>query len=61
MSAIVVDPGRRARLSLDEYHRLIESGGLDEGARVELIDGLLVAMSLGPNAAVYARAHVSEL
>ena len=45
MSSIVVDPGRLARLSLDEYHRLIESGGLDEDARVELIDGLLVAMS----------------
>ena len=45
MSSIAVDPGRLARLSLDEYHRLIESGGLDEDARVELIDGLLVAMS----------------
>ena len=33
------------RLSLDEYHRLIESGGFDEDARMELIDGLLVDMS----------------
>jgi len=33
------------RLSLDEYHRLIESGGFDEDARLELIDGLLVDMS----------------
>jgi Uma2 family endonuclease len=33
------------RLSADEYHQLIESGGLDEDTRVELIDGLLVDMS----------------
>lgn len=33
------------RFSLDEYHQLIESGGLDEHTRVELIDGLIVEMS----------------
>jgi Uma2 family endonuclease len=33
------------RLSLDEYHQLIESGGFDEDARIELIDGLLLDMS----------------
>jgi Uma2 family endonuclease len=33
------------RFSLDEYHQLIESGGLDEDMRVELIDGLIVEMS----------------
>ena len=33
------------RLSADEYHQLIESGGLDEDTRVELIEGLLVDMS----------------
>jgi Uma2 family endonuclease len=33
------------RFSLDEYHRLIESGGFDEISRVELIDGLIVDMS----------------
>jgi len=33
------------RYTSDEYHRLIEAGGFDEGARVELIDGLLVEMS----------------
>jgi Uma2 family endonuclease len=33
------------RLSLDEYHRMVESGAIDEDARVELIDGLLVEMS----------------
>jgi Uma2 family endonuclease len=45
VSSIAVDPRRLLRLSLADYHRLIESGGLDEDARVELIDGLLVAMS----------------
>jgi Uma2 family endonuclease len=33
------------RLSIEEYHRLIDSGGLEEGSRVELIDGLVVDMS----------------
>ena len=33
------------RLSTDEYHRLIEAGGFDEDARMELIDGLLADMS----------------
>jgi Uma2 family endonuclease len=33
------------RLTVAEYHRLIESGGLDEDTRVELIDGLVVDMS----------------
>jgi Uma2 family endonuclease len=33
------------RLSLDEYHQLIESGGFDEDTRVELIEGLLLDMS----------------
>lgn len=32
-------------MPVDEYHRLIESGGLDEDARVELLGGLIVAMS----------------
>ncbi len=33
------------RLSADEYHRMIESGGLDEDTRIELIDGLILDMS----------------
>jgi Uma2 family endonuclease len=33
------------RFSLEEYHRLIDAGGLDEDARVELINGLLLATS----------------
>jgi Uma2 family endonuclease len=33
------------RLSLDEYHRLIEAGAIDEDARLELIDGLLLELS----------------
>jgi Uma2 family endonuclease len=41
----VLDLARLHRLSLDEYHQLIESGGLSEDTRVELVDGLLVNMS----------------
>ncbi|HEY1689976.1 MAG TPA: Uma2 family endonuclease [Solirubrobacteraceae bacterium] len=33
------------RFALDEYHRLIESGGFDEDARVELIEGTIADMS----------------
>jgi Uma2 family endonuclease len=33
------------RLSIEEYHQLIKCGGLEEGARFELIDGLLLDMS----------------
>jgi Uma2 family endonuclease len=33
------------RWSLEEYHRLVESGGFDEDSRIELIDGLLLDMS----------------
>jgi Uma2 family endonuclease len=33
------------RMSIEEYHRLIECGGFDEEARVELIDGYIVDMS----------------
>jgi len=40
-----LDIGQVHRLSTDEYHRLVEAGGLDEGARVELIDGLLADVS----------------
>ena len=40
-----VDMSELHRFSLDEYHQLIESGGLDEDMRVELIDGLIVEMS----------------
>jgi Uma2 family endonuclease len=33
------------RLTAEEYHRMIDSGGFDEDARIELIDGLLLDMS----------------
>lgn len=40
-----LDIGQVHRLSTDEYHRLIEAGGFEGDARVELIDGLLADMS----------------
>lgn len=42
---LAVSPPELHRLSIDEYHRLIASGGVEEGARFELIDGLLLDMS----------------
>lgn len=44
MSALV-DAPELHRLSIEQYHRLLASGGLDEDARIELIDGLMVDMS----------------
>jgi Uma2 family endonuclease len=41
----LVRPSEVHRLSIDEYHQLIESGGLDDDTRIELIDGLIVDMS----------------
>lgn len=38
-------PSELHRMSIEEYHRLVECGGLEEGARFELIDGLLLDMS----------------
>jgi len=43
--AIAVSPAELHRLSIEEYHQLVASGGFDEGSRIELIDGLLVDMS----------------
>jgi Uma2 family endonuclease len=37
--------GGHHRLSVDEYHRLIEAGSLGEDERVQLIGGSLVAMT----------------
>ncbi|HET7295342.1 MAG TPA: Uma2 family endonuclease [Vicinamibacteria bacterium] len=33
------------RIRADEYHRMIEAGVLDEDERVELLEGMIVAMS----------------
>jgi Uma2 family endonuclease len=33
------------RMSAEDYHRLVESGGLDEDSRIELIEGLILDKS----------------
>ena len=38
-------PPELHRLSIEEYHRLVARGGLEEGAHLELIDGLLLDVS----------------
>jgi Uma2 family endonuclease len=43
--SLLVQTPELHRLSIEEYHQLISSGGLDEDSRVELIDGLVVDMS----------------
>jgi Uma2 family endonuclease len=43
--SVLVRPEEIHRLTIEEYHQLIASGGLEEGTRVELIDGLVVDMS----------------
>lgn len=44
--------GSARRLNIDEYHRMIETGILADGERVELLEGVLVAMS--PQQAAHA-------
>lgn len=42
----VADPDvRHARFTLDEYHRMVSAGVFQDGARVELIEGEVLAMS----------------
>jgi Uma2 family endonuclease len=36
---------RQRRITVDEYHRMIEAGILDEDEHVQLIDGFLIAMT----------------
>jgi Uma2 family endonuclease len=45
VATLAASPPELHRLSIEEYHRLIASGGIEEGARFELIDGLLLDMS----------------
>lgn len=40
-----VRPEEIHRVSTEEYHQMVASGGLDEDTRVELIDGLVLDMS----------------
>jgi Uma2 family endonuclease len=42
---LAVDPQWQRRWSLEEYHRMIAAGVLDEDDRVELLEGIVVAMS----------------
>lgn len=42
-TALLLESPRR--LSVDEYHRMIETGILDEDERLELLEGVIVAMS----------------
>ncbi len=44
---------RQRRITLDEYHRMAEAGILGEDEHVELIDGMLVAMT--PQGRAHAR------
>ncbi len=48
---------RQRRITVDEYHRMIEAGILDEDDNVELIRGVLVAHSpqKGPHARIIQR------
>ena len=48
MSVTTVSPDvqeRLRRISVDEYHRIIEAGILGEDEKVQLVDGVLVAMT----------------
>lgn len=44
MSVAMEDWPRRHRITVDEYHRMAESGSFAPDARVELIDGVIIDM-----------------
>jgi Uma2 family endonuclease len=44
MSVAMEDGSRRQRITVDEYHRMAESGSFAPDARVELIDGVIIDM-----------------
>ena len=52
---------KRRRFTLEEYHRMGETGILDEDERVELIEGEIVEMTpIGwPHASVVARLNTA--
>ena len=43
--ALMIVLDRQRRLSVEDYHRMIEAGILDEDDRVELIEGVIVEMA----------------
>lgn len=45
MERFTIDPEWRARMSLEDYHRLIDMGFFDEDDHVEFLEGHIVAMS----------------
>jgi Uma2 family endonuclease len=49
-----IDPAWQRRLQLAEYHRMIDAGVFDEDDHLELLEGVLVAMS--PQNPAHARA-----
>lgn len=42
---VAIDPAWQRPLTVDEYHRMIDAGILDEDEHVELLEGVMVAMS----------------
>jgi Uma2 family endonuclease len=57
MSVAMEDWPRRHRITVDEYHRMAETGSFAPDARVELIDGVIIDMPpIGsPHAAIGSR------
>jgi Uma2 family endonuclease len=44
-SALAIDPAWLAPLTLEQYHRMIDTGVIGEDDHVELLEGVMVAMS----------------
>ena len=60
--SVEIPPERRHRLSVDDFHRLAESGVLGEDDRVELIGGELIDMTpIGSRHAATVRNLINQL
>ncbi|MBK9031756.1 MAG: Uma2 family endonuclease [Myxococcales bacterium] len=45
LTPVPIEPGWQRPLSVAEYHRMIDAGVFDEDERLELLEGVMVAMS----------------
>jgi Uma2 family endonuclease len=56
-----LSPGRRARVTVAEYHRQIDAGRLGEDDRVELLEGEIVEMSPQDKPHAWALARLNRI
>ena len=57
--ALAFEDAEPFRLTVDQYHDLMMAGVVDEGARIELIEGMIVRMNSQANAHVFTTFEIA--